>query len=260
MSVTRHQAVGAYRRWEPPDFDAPPPPPPPPPMPEEPEPPIEAEEPAFAFNLPTAEELEQMQEAARQEGYAAGHEEGLTAGREEGYAAGHAEGLEAGRQEGYEAGLADARNEAATLQSLLQSFDQALGEVDTEVAEELAQLAIAVARQMVRQTLGTHPEAVADTVRAALAQLPQTQARIHLNPADLQLVRQLLGEQLEQGGHRLVEDDGVSRGGCHLHAGGSHLDASIETRWRRIVEQLGHPASPPPLPPAETSLPGETQP
>ena len=259
MSVTRHQAVGAYRRWEPPDFDAPPAPPPPPPMPEEQEPPIEAA-PAFAFNLPTAEELEQMQEAARQEGYAAGHEEGLVAGREEGYAAGHGEGLEAGRQQGYEAGLADARNEAASLQSLVQSFDQALARIDIEVAEELAQLALAVARQMVRQTLAIHPEAVADTVRAALAQLPQAQARIHLNPADLQLVRQLLGEQLEHGGLRLVEDDSVSRGGCHLHAGGSHLDASIETRWRRIVEHLGHHASPPPLPADDSSLPDEAQP
>lgn len=254
MSITRHQAVGAYRRWEPPDFDAPPPPPPAP-IPQEPEPPVEPQAPAFAFNLPTAEELEQMQEAARQEGYAAGHEEGLEAGRQQGYADGHAEGLEAGRQEGYEAGLADARNEAATLQSLLQSFDQALSKIDEEVAEELAQLAIAVARQMVRQTLAMHPEAIADTVRAALAQLPQAQARIHLNPADLHLVRQLLGEQLEQGGHRLVEDDSVSRGGCHLHAGGSHLDASIETRWRRIVEHLGFPASSPP-----SAAPSQEQP
>lgn len=75
-------------------------------------------------------------------------------------------------------------------------------------------------------------------IREALNQLPQQHATVHVNAADDTLVRQYLGEQYAHGGHRVIEDDTVERGGCRIEVAGTHLDATVGTRWRRIVENL----------------------
>jgi len=267
VSISRHQAVGAYRRWEPEDFDAPagaagsapaadgfastdpagaalnapspavhmpaapaPSPAPPPARDAAPPPPAAEAAPALPpdFHLPTAEEIERM------------HDEMRRAGFEEGRAAGHAEGLEAGRAEGYAEGRAQAEAEAARLAGLADSLDEALRELDGEIAEQLMALAIEMARRMVRLTLAEHPEAILETVRSALLQLPQGHAHIQLHPDDLALVREHLGEQLAHAGHRLQEDARLERGECRIDGQGAQVDATLETRWRRVLESIGH--------------------
>lgn len=234
MSISRHQAVGAYRRWEPDDFDdangsrQPAPAPSPTPAPDAPPPaPPEPTLPAD-LQLPTAEELERMHEDMRAAAFAEGRREG------------HAEGLQAGRKEGYAEGRAKAEQEAARLVALADGLEQALAGLDAEIAEELMALAIEMARRIVGQTLESHPETVLETVRAALMQLPQGHAHIQLHPADLALVREHLGEQLAHAGHRLQEDMGLQRGECRVEAQGAQVDATLETRWRRVLESIGH--------------------
>lgn len=243
MSLSRHQAVGAYRRWEPPAFDADPAaagedgtgPMAEPMVPHTHEP---SEDPGATMGhvrLPTADEIEAMFEQAREEGRAAGFDEGRAAGLEEGRAAGHEEGRASGRAEGKE----EARAEAQRLAKLVKAMDDALDRLGSDVADELVALAIAVARQMVGNTLADHPESVATTVREALQQLPQNKVRVHLNPEDVALVREHLADQIEHGHHHLIEDKSVTRGGCVLEAAGCVIDASVQTRWRRIIEGLG---------------------
>lgn len=76
-------------------------------------------------------------------------------------------------------------------------------------------------------------------MREALQQFPQNNAMIHLHPDDTALIREYLGEQVAHMGHRLIEDDAISRGGCLIEASGSELDATVETRWKRILSNLG---------------------
>ncbi|ATE59424.1 flagellar assembly protein FliH [Thauera sinica] len=233
MSITRHQAAGAYRRWEPVDFDAPetPPAPDPPPPAEEPAPaPLQPEpepEPLAGLQLPTAEDIERMHEDARAAGHAEGHAEGYAAGFEAGREAGQAEGAER------------VEEAARRLAELAGNLDQALGRLDQEVAEELMALSIEIARQMVHHTLAVHPEAVIDTVRSALLQIPQGHAQIRLHPDDCELVRQHMGEQLGHSGHRIIEDAELLRGSCRIDSPGAQVDATLETRWQRTLETLG---------------------
>lgn len=246
MGLTHHQAAGAYRRWEPPSFD------PGAPQPSDPGlAPTDADTDANAHAaaqadgesaatqaapeaplpppvpLPTVEEIEAMFEQARAEG----HEAGLAEGRE----TGHTEGYEAGWRKGKE----DAQREAERLASVVAEMDAALDGIDQAVAEEIVTMAIELARQMVRRTLADHPDAVADTVRDALQQMPHNQIRIHLHPDDVALVREHLTDQIEHGHHRIIEDDTLARGGCRLDAAGAELDATVHTRWRRILAGLG---------------------
>ncbi len=245
MSITRHQAVGAYQRWQPEPFDEggeaastsgirrpvpeqdTTPTPSGPIAPEQSETEAEASVPKPSFKLPTADDIEAIYEQARSEGRATGMAEGYA----EGLASGHAEELAKGK--------AEAREEAIRLAGLVKAMDAALDRIDGEIAEEIVALAIAVARQMVGQTLAAHPIAVSDTVREALQQLPQGKARIHVHPDDVALLREYLDDQLEHGHHHILEDAGMTRGGCILEAAGCQIDATMETRWQRVLNAMG---------------------
>lgn len=164
-----------------------------------------------AGNLPTANDVERIHRDAHKQGFDAGYEEGT----------------------------ARARMEALRLHTLVEQLDAALGEFDQQVAEELLGLSLEVARQVVRQTIAARPAAILDVVREALTQLPHQHAAIYLHPEDASLVRSYLGDQLTHLGHRIFEEASLARGGLRMEAGGSHLDAGVETRWKRVIEGMG---------------------
>ena len=164
-----------------------------------------------AGSLPTAEAVERIHHDAHKQGYDAGYEEGT----------------------------ARVRMEALRLHTLVEQLEAALGEFDQQVAEGLLGLSLEIARQVVRQTIAARPTVILDVVREALTQLPHQHAAIYLHPEDASLVRSYLGDQLAHLGHRVFEEATLARGGLRMEAGGSHLDAGVETRWQRVIEGMG---------------------
>jgi flagellar assembly protein FliH len=170
----------------------------------------------------TEEEVCRIREQARQEGLQAGHAEGLAAGRAEAEAMG--------------------RKEAVRLAQTLENLERGIAELDRVVADDLLALSIEIARQVVRQTVAVKPEVLLGVIREALGQLPLLHAAIHLHPEDASLARLRAGDQLAHAGHRIHEDPKLKRGDVIIEAGGSHLDASLAVRWKRVVEALGQDA------------------
>ncbi len=154
---------------------------------------------------------------------------------------------EAGRSAGYAAGYAEGQSkanaEAARFAGMISQLDQALNEFDQQMSDDVLALSLEVARQVVRQAIAVKPELLLETLRQALAQMPHLHTTISVHPDDAALVRSYLGDQLAHAGHRLHEDLRMQRGGCTVEAGGSQIDASITTRWKRTVESLGSDAA-----------------
>ena len=121
---------------------------------------------------------------------------------------------------------------------LVESLETSLTRLDQEGADEILALATELARQMVRHTLALRPESVVELIREALLQLPQAHALIHINPDDLAMAKEYLGEHLAHAGHRLIEDTTLTRGGVRIEAAGSQIDATVQTRWRRVMDNL----------------------
>lgn len=155
----------------------------------------------------------------------------------------HIEAAEAGRkagfEHGYEEGTARVRMEALQINTLLEHLETAVSEFDQQVGESLVRLALEIARQVVRRELKTQPQCLLDVVRETLAQLPHQHVSIHVHPDDAQLVRVHLADQVQHGAHRIREDASLARGGCRLDAAGTQVDATVEMRWKRVVESLG---------------------
>ena len=171
--------------------------------------------------FPTADDLARINDAARTEGYQAGYEEGLAAGKAE-----------------FEARMAD---QAAQFSTIIGNLQVSLAHLDQEVSDQLLDLALEIASQVLRNTLQVERERLLPTIREAMAELPLHHGNIslHLNPLDAEALSSTLKDQLTHTSTHIVPDVAVSEGGCQVRAGSSEIDASIETRWRRVLEAIG---------------------
>lgn len=159
--------------------------------------------------------------------------------RTEGYRAGHREGLEAGRRDA----LAEMAPRIARMDELLAALTTDLTRVDRDLASDVLQLGLAVARNLVGASLRARPEIVQDCVEEALRQVAQNQGPVHLtvHPEDAELVRSLMDASPRSGAWSLREDERVSRGGCRVDTTGGEINATLESRWHRTTAALGRP-------------------
>ena len=206
-NVVPKEQQSAYQRWEMASFD------------DDRGTPGAANSPAIS--LPTVDEIVKIREHARLEGYAAGLEEGRAAG------------LAAGRSE--------ASEEQARLHSIAASFAAEVAQADELIANEVLDLALDLAKAMLKTALDVRPELINTIVSEAIHYLPTLHppARLYLNPNDLLLVRNQMGDELDKTGWYLAEDSQLEPGGCRVETANNQIDASLSTRWQRIAAALG---------------------
>ncbi|WP_345798235.1 flagellar assembly protein FliH [Castellaniella sp. MT123] len=194
---------------------------------------------------------------ARQEGMAKGHQagfeqglrEGHAQGLESGHAEGHAQGLESGRAEGHAQGLAEARIEgaaqareqAARLDALARAGADAINNLEQEIGQSLIRLATRIAEQVLRTQIHEHPDHILAVVQDVMQGRPEPGAplNLRLHPDDLDLVNAFLRQNPDLSGYRLIADERISRGGCIAETALGSVDATLETRWRRVISALG---------------------
>lgn len=153
----------------------------------------------------------------------------------------HDEGYAQGRDAGYAAGIQQARTEAAQIHTLLQNLQDALSQIDGQLAQSLLDLSLEIARKMTGEILQAKPEVILGIISDAIGGLPHFNQNAHLimHPDDAELVRRHMGEQLSHAGWKIFTDTQIGRGGCRVETAHSQVDATTEARWKRIVESIG---------------------
>ncbi|MCC6472498.1 MAG: flagellar assembly protein FliH [Burkholderiales bacterium] len=151
---------------------------------------------------------------------------------------------EQGYREGFAAGEAAAREAAERLSRLATSLGRELQGREDQVAQAALDLALAIARQIVRTEIKASREALLPAVRDALDCLPQSTkgAQLLVHPSDVDLVRAHIGDDLTQGAWRIAEDHRVEPGGCRIVAPHCEIDATLATRWKRVIATMGRDA------------------
>jgi flagellar assembly protein FliH len=146
-----------------------------------------------------------------------------------------------GREAGYAAGLAAAQAERAQLASLLAKLGSAAGDHEQRLCDEVLDLSLVLARQLVGEALAVRREFILPIVSAALKQLPQSTQRIELvlNPGDVELVRNFLGNGEFANRCQILPDASIAPGGCLVETEQSEIDVTIPSRWRRLLAALG---------------------
>jgi flagellar assembly protein FliH len=147
------------------------------------------------------------------------------------------EGFEQGLKQGREAGGKEFMQRLQLLDNAMQKLARPFEQLDESVEQQLVQLAMLVARQLVRRELKADPAQVVGVVREALAALPvgARDVRLALNPEDAAMIREVLS--LQEGDHaiRVVEDPVQSRGGCRVLTETSQIDATVESRLNAVI-------------------------
>lgn len=148
---------------------------------------------------------------------------------------------EQGYREGHAAGAAAARVETERLRRVATAASDELRALEAQLAGDVLALALAVARQVVRAEVRVRRDALLAVVREALAQLPHAAgvAQVVLHPDDVAVVRAHLGDELDALGMAIAEDPRIESGGCRLVSPMVEIDATLRTRWRRVVAALG---------------------
>lgn len=195
--------------------------------------------------LPTAEDIEGIQAQAYKEAYDEAYEKAKSEGFEEGKVEGQKKGFEEGKTEGHAKGLSDGQaeiNQKSThFSELISTLASPLEELDSDVEDEIANLAMMVARHLIRRELKIDPTHVISAIRQAVDILPVATKNIvvFLHPDDAALVRETLtlSDEDEQR-WKIVEDPMLSRGGCKIETEYSRIDASVEARINNVITQV----------------------
>lgn len=183
------------------------------------------------------EELLAIKNQAQQEGFEAGRREGHQAGIQQGIR----EGINEGREKGYQAAYADARAELDRLKDLMLQLENLMSQIETDVPEQIMKMSVALASRMFQEALRVRPELILPVVKNAISSLPYaiTDPVLVLSPADAVLVKKHLQAELVHSDWEIIEDPNIASGGFLVRSANSELDATVETRWKQIIETLG---------------------
>jgi len=159
--------------------------------------------------------------------------DGFEAGKELGRAQAYADVMRSAQQ----ARAADLQRVEALLAGLRAEFD----ELAARTADSLLDLAVEIAGRVLCQELATRREAILPVVQEALGLVAGAHGHpaIHLAPADYEWMRACVPADGQLHGCRLVPDPAIAAGGCRVESNGGVVDATLPTRWRRVLQTLG---------------------
>jgi len=177
---------------------------------------------------------------------------GLEAKRraDEAAAAAHAAEIEQAREEGRQAGVAAARNELGSvlerdreeLRRTVEGLQALMRDVEQRLADDVLGVSLELAKLVLRENLRIKPDVMLGALREGVASLPSLTEQVTLvvHPADARMLRDLSGdEHVLPVPWRIVEDAQMTRGGFKLETASTEVDASMETRWQRVIAALG---------------------
>jgi len=168
---------------------------------------------------PTLEEIQAIEDAAREEGYQAG--------------------LARGHEEGFAQGQAEVRRLIAQIDGILDNFTRPLARLEDEVTAALGELAVRIAGSLVGRAYDADPVLLSDLVSEAVDAVggASREVEVRLHPDDIAALAPLMAMMT---GIRLVPDLALGRGDLRVHAEAVRIDGTLEARLRGALERVIH--------------------
>jgi len=153
--------------------------------------------------------------------------------------------FERGRTQGHGEGQAAERRvkaeHGAKVALLIDQLRARFGELEDDGADALLNLAFTIARQVVRREVSVQRDALLPVAREAVSMIIDQHAhpRVFVNPQDFALLRAELEADGLFKGCRFIADARIARGGCRVETAQGEIDATLGTRWERVLAALG---------------------
>ena len=170
-----------------------------------------------------------------------------SAAREQGQAA----GWQQGHSDGHDCGASAARDEhAARLRELIATFaaaaaalDQFRAQVEAAATRDAVELALAIAARITKRQGAIDPAVLLENVRGAMnvvGRTSVTRVAVHSSQRALleEILTQLQGDSPSLRHAEIVDDDAITPGGCRVCTSHGHVDADLQTQLDRVVMKL----------------------
>jgi len=172
---------------------------------------------------------------AEETGYRAGYERGLAEGRSKGHEDAHAESL--GRFEQQNASVVSAMQRALTAIEVLKE------DLMVAARQDLLDFAVRLAGKLTFANGRLNRESAIENLGRALRMVEsRTDLTIRLHPEDVAAAGEFARSVVQQADASrvvsIVEDASIAPGGCHVQAGPTQVDATLETQVNELVSLL----------------------
>lgn len=172
-----------------------------------------------------SKELDDLKAVAQKDGFAKGFEEGYQAG------------LKNGQEEGQKA----LQQELDVIKQIGTEFSSSVQQAEQLLARDVLDLALDLAKVMIKSALSINPELIIPIVQEAIASLPSVQqpAQLCLHPTDAALVKQRIGDTLAGAGWVVEADAELQPGDCRIETQKNQINATSQARWKQLTDALG---------------------
>jgi flagellar assembly protein FliH len=154
--------------------------------------------------------------------------------------AGHAEGFIKGKQDGLTAGNSIIEEEIERLRKIAIKFEATVEDIEARAAQDILELALDIARAMLKTALVIQPNIVLSVIKTALHTLPILQnPTITVHPGDAPHIREGLAKMsILKSTWEVLEDETIERGGCKVDTVSNQIDLTLQKRWQQINNAL----------------------
>ena len=128
----------------------------------------------------------------------------------------------------------------AALDTVIQTLQSPLQNLDDLVENDLVELVFSIARQLIRREINTQPDQIIAVIRDSLGVLPTgaRDIRVFLHPEDAKLARELMSLSDQEQVWKIVEDPSLTRGGCKVQTEQSRVDSTVESRLNEVIASV----------------------
>jgi flagellar assembly protein FliH len=163
------------------------------------------------------------------------HQARLASLEREAFAKGYEQGERAGAEAGAKRAEAMLRRLAETIEELADVRRQMVRETE----RQMVQLALAMARRVVRREVAIDSDLTLTLARVALERLgDSTAVTIRLSPDDFEATSGRRDALLAGSHVTVVPDAAISRGGCLVQSDFGYVDASVDAQFQELARAL----------------------
>lgn len=152
------------------------------------------------------------------------------------------EGLEQGKQQGLKQFEQQQKTLIDKFMAVVSAMQTPLQRINDDVDNELLQLCLLIAKQVIRRELQQSPEQIAAVIRECLKALPAAEIhpKIRLHPEDFKAVREIYPSNGndDKNSWQLLEDNAITQGGCIVDTNSTHIDATVEARINQLASKI----------------------
>ena len=149
-------------------------------------------------------------------------------------------GYEQGYKEAIEHAQGEWEQKLNHLKELLLALEQPLKDLDQDIQEKTLEIAIAIAKQIIRRELTIDSGQIVSAVKQAIELIPKDgqTINIYVNPNDEEHIKNLFAQNGESSKFNVIHDPTISQGGCRASTDYSLVDLTIENQVAMIAAQV----------------------